>query len=157
MKEENVPVSEIVEEKTKSVWNPQHEEYIPKIQEFLGDSFGLVTSEKGKNLYSNGDDIGLYFMQAKLRRNSLNKECAFTIKQSQRKKLEKFDKRFFAFGVNSPGTIVVISENNLFKSIENLGQYDSKNKEFRWVIHFIHNAVFPYVKENNFSFKEFII
>jgi hypothetical protein len=141
----------------KGIWKAEHTDYIKVIEAYLKTSLELSSVEKNKNLYEAGDEIGIYFSIAKLRKVGLDKEYHYSIKQSQKNNLKAYVKRYFAFGVGSASTIVLISEQALFKHIEKMKTYNKIDKADRWDFFLIHNAEYPKIKGTEFKLKEQLI
>jgi hypothetical protein len=154
---EEVP-SELV--KTPAEREPltgEYADYIKKIESHLNVQLRLSGAEKNKNVYEAGNEIGVCFLYAKAKRIGLDKGHHFTIKQAQKDSLKPYDKKYFAFGVGSVTTIVLISEQALFRHIDKLRSRTKTDKADRWEFHFIHNAEYPYIKETGFNLREFVI
>lgn len=154
---DEMPVSLVKTPAEKGILKAEHAEYIKKIEAHLNVEFDLSSADKNKNLYEVGNEIGVYFFHAKAKRIGLDKGHHYTIKQSQKDNLKAYTKKYFAFGVGTANTIVLISEQALFKHIDKTRTYSKVDKADRWEFHFIHNAEFPYIKETDFKLKDYMV
>lgn len=152
-----MPDSVVKTSAEKGILKAEHADYIKIIESHLNVELGLSSAEKNKNLYEVGNEIGVYFFHAKAKRIGLDKGHHYTIKQYQKNNLKAYEKKYFAFGVGSTNTIVLISEQALFKHIDKTKTYNKVDKADRWEFHFIHNAEYPYIKETDFKLKEYMI
>ncbi|MEO6136104.1 MAG: hypothetical protein ABIP35_13190 [Ginsengibacter sp.] len=149
-----------LERPKKGIWNIEHSEYLKIIQAKLKLKFQLArlnNKKRNRCLYESEKQIGLYFLYSKIKVVGLNKECYYTLRQYQIDNLKTYQKKYFAFGVGSINTIVLIPEFDLFKSIDRIKKYDSNEKTNRWNFHFIHNAIYPEIKETKLQLKEYLI
>ena len=71
-----------------------HVDYIKIIESHLNVKLNLASVEKNKNLYEDGNEIGIYFFSAKLKKVGLDKEYCYTIKQSQKNNLKAYTKKY---------------------------------------------------------------